>query len=142
MLGREPSREEFENVAYFVRTTTFENKKVSFCLQAFNGPCPFLAMANVLLLRAKLHIKPGVDRLKSSHILTLIGDSMLNNLATSQEEHVDEILSHLRDLQYGLQVNCGFSDCRAFERNGGFRVFDLLNIKVVHGWIPDDVETQ
>ena len=136
------SGSDFENLEYFVRTIPFEGKQASICLQRENGPCPFLAMANVLLLRAKLRSKPGVDRLKASHILLLIGDSMMENLATSTEEHIEDILSHLRDLQYGLQVNCGFADCCAFERNDGFRVFDLLNIKVLHGWIPEDIETQ
>jgi hypothetical protein len=44
---------------FFVSVVRFEGKTVSFCVQSFDGPCPLLAMANVLLLRNKLRIKTG-----------------------------------------------------------------------------------
>ena len=44
---------------FLVKNTRFEGKQVSFCVQSFDGPCPLLAMANVLLLRNKLRIKQG-----------------------------------------------------------------------------------
>jgi hypothetical protein len=56
------SEDVFVNHQFLVKNTMFENKRVSFCVQSFDGPCPLLAMANVLLLRNKLRIKPGWKR--------------------------------------------------------------------------------
>ena len=112
--------------------------RTSFCLQAFDGPCPLLAIANVLLLRARLRIRDGEDRLKTSHVLSLIGDSLTENLGSSKNDQLMECLTHLRELQGGLQVNCGFAHCTSFERVGKFQVFEMLGINIYHGWIPEE----
>ena len=113
------------DISFFVRTIHFQGKRASYCLQNFNGPCPLLALANVLLLRAKLYIKPGVDRLKTSHLLTVIGDAMLEQ----GHDLDDETLSRLAGLTDGLQINVGFSSCTSFEPSTGLGVFAKLNIR-------------
>ncbi len=122
--------ESFVNQDFLTKNTTFGGKLVSFCLQSHDGPCPLLAMANVLLLRQKLRIKPGADRLTTKHILTVVGDAITSQLGSSQSDDLESCLDELRQLQFGLQVNCGFRSCTAFEKTTGFRVFDLLGIKV------------
>jgi hypothetical protein len=131
----------FLNQDFLTKNTTFDGKPVSFCLQSHDGPCPLLAMANVLLLRQKLRIKPGSDRLTTKHVLTVIGDAITSHLGASQSDDLELCLDELRQLQFGLQVNCGFRSCVAFERTTGFRVFDLLGVKVLHGWLPEDPES-
>lgn len=51
---------------------------------------------------------------------------------------MEACLDALPHLQYGLQVNCLFrKQLPMFERSPGFLVFDMLGIKVLHGWVPD-----
>ena len=137
-----PQEGSFVNQDFLTKNTTFGGKPVSFCLQSFDGPCPLLAVANVLLLRNKLRIKPGADRLNTRHILTVVGDAITSHLGAEQSDDLESCLDELRKLQFGLQVNCGFRSCTSFERSAGFRVFDLLGIKVLHGWLPEDPETE
>ncbi len=131
----------FVDQQFLTKNMQFEGKTVSFCMQAFDGPCPLLAMANVLLLRSRLRIRPGADRLTTSHILQLVGDTLTSQVGQAQNEDLESCLDELRKLQFGLQVNCGFAGCTSFEQSAGFRVFELLGIKVVHGWLPEDPET-
>lgn len=140
-IPKDKGEASFVDNEFLVKNMSYEGKTVTFCLQSFDGPCPLLAVANVLLLRAKLRIKPGVDRLKTSHLLALMGDSIANHLESKNDlGRVGECLNELKELQFGLPVNCGFRDCDAFERTAGFLVFDMLDIRVFHGWIPDEPE--
>jgi hypothetical protein len=43
--------------AYAVKQTQFLGKPVSYVCQSANGPCPLLAIANVLLLRGQLSLE-------------------------------------------------------------------------------------
>ncbi len=77
-MNAEPS---FTDHEYFVKTLSLGNgKRATICLQQNDGPCPLLAVANVLLLKNRLRIKDGVDRLKTSHLLTLIGEHVTSHL--------------------------------------------------------------
>jgi hypothetical protein len=141
----------FINHDFLVKNTTFENKvdslfvlfvcscfftknpqRVSFCVQSFDGPCPLLAMANVLLLRNKLRIKPGADRLTTQHVLTLVGDEIVSRLEKhgGVENDLESCLNELRKLQSGLQINVSFAGlATAFEPSTGLRLFELLDVK-------------
>lgn len=46
--------------AYKVKTVSFLGRRVPVMLQDVNGPCPLLAIANVLLLRNQLQLPAGV----------------------------------------------------------------------------------
>lgn len=47
--------------AYAVKQTQFLGKPVSYVCQSSNGPCPLLAIANVLLLRGQLTLEGVVE---------------------------------------------------------------------------------
>ena len=47
--------------AYAVKTTQFLGKPVRYVCQNANGPCPLLAIANVLLLRGQLTLEGIVE---------------------------------------------------------------------------------
>lgn len=49
----------------------------------------------------------------------------------------------LPKLQYGMNVNVKFTGIKAFEFTQELIVFDLLNIRLVHGWLydPQDEKT-
>lgn len=47
--------------AYAVKQTQFLGKPVSYVCQNVNGPCPLLAIANVLLLRGQLTLEGLVE---------------------------------------------------------------------------------
>ena len=53
---------------------------VVLCVQNENGPCPLLALGNVLLLRQRMKLAPGTVTVTSSHLLHLIATCMLEDI--------------------------------------------------------------
>ena len=51
--------------------------------QNANGPCPLLALCNVLLLKGKMYIAPGTTAISSNELL--------NNLATIMFELMPQV---------------------------------------------------
>lgn len=46
--------------SYPVKRVRFEGRQVPILLQDINGPCPLIALANVLFLRGKVELPAGV----------------------------------------------------------------------------------
>ena len=44
-----------------------------------NGPCPLLALCNVLLLSERMKIPPGETMVSSTHLLDLLGACLIEN---------------------------------------------------------------
>eukprot|EP00854_Cymbomonas_tetramitiformis_P023994 gene23994-29112_t len=67
-------------------------------------------------------------------------------LRTSDENlkySVSEAIDALPRMQYGLNVNIRFNDVEGFEYMSDSTVFDVLGIRLLHGWLLDanDEET-
>ena len=45
---------------YKLKGTTFFGRPVPIVVQNENGPCPLLAIANILLMRNAIHLPPGL----------------------------------------------------------------------------------
>ncbi len=64
------------NDIYQVKWIVFKNRKqVPIITQNANGPCPLLAIANVLLLQGKINLADGVEAISAEQLLGYLGKS-------------------------------------------------------------------
>ena len=156
---------DMDNV-YHVKWIGWNKKKVPIVTQNANGPCPMLAIANVLLLRGKMTLDEGVEIVSSEQLLeylgkltlmsrnssfmfrvlySILGDTMLEcvpkNLDPDRrldyEANVSDAVILLPKLQTGIDVNVKFSGVSEFEYTPECIIFDLFNIVLYHGWLVD-----
>ncbi|PWN22578.1 hypothetical protein BCV69DRAFT_246062, partial [Microstroma glucosiphilum] len=117
-----------------------------------NGPCSLIAIANILLLRGDLELQPP-DRplVNYDYLSSLIAEYLLTRPGDAS---LEQALSLLPQTQYGLNLNPGFISNETFYssssspsevgagggsagRPGQLALFDLLGIKLYHGFLPD-----
>ncbi|RLN98542.1 hypothetical protein BBJ28_00023019, partial [Nothophytophthora sp. Chile5] len=149
--------------AYAVKQTQFLGKPVTYVCQNVNGPCPLLAIANVLLLRGHLSLDglvapPGVvsvrdlmqavqRRLVATNppvraeafvvsIERLESDNSIRIL--TQAKTLQDVAQLLPSLLVGLDVNVRFHNITDFEYTVACASFDMLDIALVHGWLLDE----
>eukprot|EP00741_Cyanophora_paradoxa_P017170 tig00020960_g16582.t1 len=146
--SRTPQRE----LRYRLKRVVFIGKRVSILLQNENGPCPLLAVANVLLLRGVLSIHGDVAFISHDELLSLVGEHLLvsNNVdriqdperRENQRANLQDVISNvLPKLASGLDVNVKFNSIKGFELTAETMIFDLLDVNLVHGWLVDPQET-
>ncbi|KAI8644800.1 hypothetical protein BD408DRAFT_412898 [Parasitella parasitica] len=70
---------------YLVKTIDWKNKKVCIITQNENGPCPLVAICNVLFLRGDLEIRPP-DRefVTFEYLVDRLGDYLLTHAPTDE----------------------------------------------------------
>jgi len=111
--------------------------------QSSNGPCPLLAIVNVLLLRGKLSLPEGCQVISAEQLLEYLADLMLSLSPDSQnslpdfQHNMNDAIAILPKLQTGLDVNVKFTGVKDFEYTPEWIIFDLLNISLYHGWLVD-----
>eukprot|EP00882_Tetradesmus_deserticola_P022042 GHRQ01023923.1.p2 GENE.GHRQ01023923.1~~GHRQ01023923.1.p2 ORF type:complete len:194 (+),score=70.73 GHRQ01023923.1:291-872(+) len=132
--------------SYAVKRIEFFGRQVKICLQNNNGPCPLLAIANVLSLRNELKLPAGVRDITQSDLITCIVDLLLERSkafegsgthAADYARNVSDVFPVLQKLTTGIDVNVKFHNAHAFEPTPEVAVFDLLGIPLVHGWLVD-----
>ena len=114
-------------------------------MQNENGPCPLLAIANVLLLRGELWVHPDRGSISFNELGGLLGELMLEKNALShlpdvsanQQRNLHDGMALFPKLQRGLDVNVRFNQTDAFEFSEDLVIFDLLGIRLLHGWLVD-----
>ncbi|CAI5721683.1 unnamed protein product [Peronospora effusa] len=137
--------------AYAVKQTQFLGKSVSYVCQNLNGPCPLLAIANVLLLRGQLTLEGIVEPrgyVNASNLMHLIHCRLLDTnpplknaselQRLTQEKTLMDIVELLPSMLVGLDVNVRFHNITDFEYTVACAVFDMLDIVLVHGWLLDE----
>ncbi|KAF1776870.1 Protein of unknown function DUF544 [Phytophthora cactorum] len=150
--------------AYAVKQTQFLGKPVRYVCQNANGPCPLLAIANVLLLRGQLSLEGIVEPpgfVSAQDLMQLVhpacwtrthrNGSELQRL--TQEKTIKDVAELLPSLLVGLDVNqeqkeknaltgslrlFGAASITDFEYTVACAAFDMLDIVLVHGWLLDD----
>ncbi len=145
-------------------TDTYTLKAVSFfsserrhvLLQNKNGPCPLLALCNVLILRNDMTLPSNIvnrGEVKFDELVSLLADLAV---ARSQEgafrnsdgeilptPQLDELLSLMPSLQHGLDVNPKFTaGVTGYEYTDKLVPFDLFGVELVHGWLCDPSEPE
>nr|KAJ3423178.1 Ubiquitin carboxyl-terminal hydrolase MINDY-2 [Polyrhizophydium stewartii] len=130
-----------------------EQRRLAVITQNRNGPCPLLALCNVLLLRGDIELRPDLPSVSFERLVALLGDYLVRNTPRSSaaaglqphellnyEYTMDEILQVIPSLQHGLDVNVHFASPQGFELTAALSLFDMFRVRLVHGWVcdPDD----
>lgn len=127
-----------EDTIFELKEIKFLSKPVRIILQNENGPCPLLAITNVMILRDKLKFNNDIVTL--SEIIESIGGLFLENCHKFQnsEETIIAALETLPKLVNGLDLNIKFNDVNSFEFTQELSVFDALEIPIYHAFIVDE----
>lgn len=126
-----------------IKWISWHSAKTPIITQNENGPCPLLAVMNVLLLRGQVVLPDGVEFITAQNLLERLGDCILRLIPSEfvqrpdYQQNVSDALLVLPKLITGLDVNVKFNGVTEFEFTPELIVFDLLNICLYHGWIID-----
>lgn len=135
---------------YRLKDITFFGSRRRVLLQSANGPCPLLALCNVLLLRNQLNISQDARYVSFGELVGLVGNALFETNAsattgadlervTSSQANVREsanaCLEILPRLNVGLDVNCKFAGPSQFEYTRELAIFDLFDVGLYHGWV-------
>lgn len=115
-----------------------------------NGPCPLIAIMNVLILKGKVRLPAMAEFVAAAQLMEYLVDCILNSLPKNvssgvqlnYEQNMADAIAILPKLQTGLDVNVRFTSVSSFEYTPELIVFDLLTIPLYHGWLvdPDSLE--
>ncbi|KAI1904345.1 hypothetical protein AGOR_G00004700 [Albula goreensis] len=130
---------------YHIKWIKWKDEKTPIITQNENGPCPLLAIMNVLLLAWKVKIPPMMEIITAEQLMEYLGDYILDakpkEISEAQrlnyEQNMSDAMAVLHKLQTGLDVNVKFTGVRVFEYTPECIVFDLLDIPLFHGWLVD-----
>mmetsp|Transcript_8195 Transcript_8195/g.11912 ORF Transcript_8195/g.11912 Transcript_8195/m.11912 type:complete len:468 (+) Transcript_8195:140-1543(+) len=136
-------------MSYKLKTIRYKNEERFILLQNENGPCPLLAAANVLILRGSIElpkecIHTGAASL--DHVCNVLCDHVLkftNADDHSQSFQLQELLDLFPTLQDGMDINPKLTEGpEGYEYTTQMSSFDLLRIRLVHGWLLDPSEQE
>uniref|UniRef100_G1NTZ2 Ubiquitin carboxyl-terminal hydrolase n=1 Tax=Myotis lucifugus TaxID=59463 RepID=G1NTZ2_MYOLU len=140
------SKERFPGQSvYHIKWIQWKEEHTPIITQNENGPCPLLAILNVLLLAWKVKLPPMMEIITAEQLMEYLGDYMLDakpkEISEIQrlnyEQNMSDAMAILHKLQTGLDVNVKFTGVRVFEYTPECIVFDLLDIPLYHGWLVD-----
>lgn len=141
-----------EEVTYKTKSIQFLGRNTPIILQNENGPCPLLAICNVLLLRNNLKLNPDCYEVSQERLMSLVVDRLIDSNSKvndkeeeyikNQQQNIADAIDLLPRLTTGIDVNIKFRRIDDFEFTPECAIFDLLDIPLYHGWIvdPQDVE--
>ncbi|XP_063099450.1 ubiquitin carboxyl-terminal hydrolase MINDY-2 isoform X3 [Cavia porcellus] len=145
-LGPAATKERFPGQSvYHIKWIQWKEENTPIITQNENGPCPLLAILNVLLLAWKVKLPPMMEIITAEQLMEYLGDYMLEakpkEISEIQrlnyEQNMSDAMAILHKLQTGLDVNVKFTGVRVFEYTPECVVFDLLDIPLYHGWLVD-----
>ncbi|KAI6073091.1 Ubiquitin carboxyl-terminal hydrolase [Aix galericulata] len=144
--ARPPARErEPEPDFYCVKWITWKGERTPIITQSENGPCPLLAIMNILFLQWKVKLPLQKEVVTSDELMAHLGDCILSikpqekseGLQLNFQQNVNDTMMVLPKLSTGLDVNVRFTGVSDFEYTPECIVFDLLNVPLYHGWLVD-----
>jgi len=139
----QPTEDEQDGSIYSVKWVQFNKSMCGIISQSSNGPCPLLAIVNVLLLRGKLSLPEGCQVISAEQLLEYLADLLISLSPNNQnslpdfQHNMNDAIAILPKLQTGLDVNVKFTGVTDFEYTPECIIFDLLNIPLYHGWLVD-----
>ncbi|WAR01930.1 MINY1-like protein [Mya arenaria] len=123
---------------YHVKWISFKNNKLPIITQNENGPCPLLAIINVLLLQKRISLPLQTEVISVNQLMTHLGDCGVSTPSRLNfEQNMGDAMEVMYKLQTGLDVNVKFTGVRDFEYTQECIIFDLLQIALFHGWLVD-----
>lgn len=133
------------NLIHHIKNIQFKDNKIGIVTQNENGPCPLVAIINVLLLKHQMTLPALCEIISASKLMEYIGNTILENIPKNlsgearlnYEQNMHDAMAVLPKLQTGLDVNVRFTGVRDFEYTPECIIFDLLRIPLYHGWLVD-----
>ncbi|CAN6580759.1 unnamed protein product [Malus baccata var. baccata] len=145
-----PPQQQQQSVKECVHKTKliqFLGRSTPIVLQNDNGPCPLLAICNVLSLRNSLNLSPDTSEVSQEKLLSLIAERLIDSNSNidnkdagyveNQQQNIADAIDLLPRLATGIDVNIKFRRIDDFEFTPECAIFDLLDIPLYHGWIVD-----
>ncbi|KAI3756253.1 hypothetical protein L1987_56072 [Smallanthus sonchifolius] len=156
-LSEEPMNQEktptVKEMMHKTKIIQFFGRTTPIVLQNDNGPCPLLAICNILLLRNNLSLSSDVAEVSQEKLLSLVAERLLDSNSNvnnkdagyveNQRQNIGDAIDLLPRLATGIDVNIKFTRIDDFEFTRECAIFDLLDIPLYHGWIvdPQDSDT-
>ncbi|XP_050263591.1 uncharacterized protein LOC126707901 isoform X1 [Quercus robur] len=146
-------QQQVKECAHKTKLIQFLGRTTPIVLQNDNGPCPLLAICNVLLLRNNLNLSPDTTEVSQEKLLSLVAERLIDSNSNAnnkdegyienQQQNISDAIDLLPRLATGIDVNIQFRRINDFEFTPECAIFDLLDIPLYHGWIvdPQDHET-
>lgn len=130
---------------YQIKWAKFKGKEIPIITQNENGPCPLLAIMNVLLLKGKIKFTSDTEIISSEQMMAHLGECIFANkpqnatevVQLNYEQNMQDAMAVIHKLQTGLDVNVRFNGVSEFEYTPECIIFDLLGISLYHGWLVD-----
>ena len=142
-----PAAETERTPVFAIRWLLFGGAKRAIFMQEENGPCPLLALANIVSLLGKLTgVAEGSEFVTLEVLLQAVAGYALSldtawastpEQRASLEMQLGETLAALPALANGLDVNPRFTGPGAFELTSATALMDVLNIRMMHAWVVD-----
>ncbi|XP_058105603.1 uncharacterized protein LOC131249056 isoform X2 [Magnolia sinica] len=147
-MGTEERTKETEvEPIYKTKVVQFLGRSVPIILQNDNGPCPLIAISNVLLLRNHLNLSLDTSEVSLQKLLSLVAERLIDSNSNvqdkdagyvqNQQQNIGDAIDLLPRLATGIDVNLHFRKIDDFEFTPERAIFDLLGIELYHGWIVD-----
>lgn len=144
-------------MSYYLRQIPFGDSLtlVPVLVQAENGPCPLIAIANFLLLRGMISI--SVEKISFEELVVKLQEYLQRKIekilvqtknsdsgsTNDGEEGLANLLKNIEDalqllpvLERGIDVNVVFKSAQ-FEFTPEIALFDAFEVSLVHMWIYD-----
>ncbi|RCV23169.1 hypothetical protein SETIT_4G277300v2 [Setaria italica] len=139
-------------VMHRTRAVDFLGRRTPIVYQNDNGPCPLLAICNVLLLKNVISLNPDASEVSQQKLLSLVAERLIDSNSAVQdkdeeyvrnrEQNIADAIDLLPLLATGIDVNVMFRKIDDFEFTRERAIFDLLDIPLYHGWIVDPQDTE
>ncbi|XP_031508557.1 ubiquitin carboxyl-terminal hydrolase MINDY-1 isoform X9 [Papio anubis] len=144
-LPQSPRTQQPEPDFYCVKWIPWKGERTPIITQSSNGPCPLLAIMNILFLQWKVKLPLQKEVITSDELMAHLGNCLLSikpqekseGLRLNFQQNVDDAITVLPKLATGLDVNVRFTGVSDFEYTPECSVFDLLGIPLYHGWLVD-----
>ncbi|CAL8091979.1 unnamed protein product [Calicophoron daubneyi] len=135
---------------YHVKWIKFRGKSRPIITQNENGPCPIIAIANVLLLRGTVNLPEDTEIVTGQRLSAILSDVLLSQSVKglddgqllNYETTVSDALNLFPSLQTGLDINVRFTGVFSFEYTPSLGIFDLFKICLCHGWLVDPADRE
>ncbi|EFH46055.1 hypothetical protein ARALYDRAFT_354468 [Arabidopsis lyrata subsp. lyrata] len=130
------SRPPPDKIFYKTKKIKYRGQTRNIILQDDNGPCPLIAICNVLILKHGIDLDTHNSQVSEEKLLNLVGE-----ILSDEDEYIDvELIERLAD---GIIVDLKFESITDFELTPELAIFASLKIPLYHGWLvdPQDLET-
>lgn len=129
-----------------LKKITFFHRELVIICQNENGPCPLIAIANVLLLRGDMAFSSDLAIISLDSLVEQVGNQVFSFFEKSSHrlspENMTAILNVLPNLAHGLDVNVSFNGVDKMEYTEQIALFDALNVPLLHGWVFDPFDRE